>query len=233
MIGVYDYTVVLTYLGLMAGVYGMTRAVEGHYRMAILCLALCGLCDAFDGPIARTKKNRTDDQQSFGLQLDSLCDVICFGVFPAVISYMLGARYFLGGIAIGYYVLCSVIRLAFFNVYEGNRQRSADPGEKIFRGLPVTSISIILPLFFLLETLMSEKLFSFLLAILLFVVGTLFILDFKMKKPKKKQVFIMMGITGAAVLFILLFTRYKLPKSTPEDEIIDSIVAGELFDGGR
>lgn len=229
MIGFYDYTVILTYLGLMSGVYGMTQALEGHYRIAIACLAFCGLCDAFDGPVARTKKNRSDDQQSFGLQLDSLCDVICFGVFPALIAYMLGVRGFIGGIAIGYFVLCAVIRLAFFNVYESNRQHSENPGEKIFRGLPVTSVSVILPLFFLLETLMSEKLFSALLVLLLLLIGTLFILDFQLKKPKPKQMLIMIGVTAAAVIVIMLFTRYKLPKTVPETDIIEPIEIGDLF----
>lgn len=229
MIGFYDYTVILTYLGLMSGVYGMTQALEGHYRIAIACLAFCGLCDAFDGPVARTKKNRSDDQQSFGLQLDSLCDVICFGVFPALIAYMLGVRGFIGGIAIGYFVLCAVIRLAFFNVYESNRQHSENPGEKIFRGLPVTSVSVILPLFFLLETLMSEKLFSALLVLLLLLIGTLFILDFQLKKPKPKQMLIMIGVTAAAVVVIMLFTRYKLPKAVPETDIIEPIEIGDLF----
>lgn len=83
MLGFYDYTVVLTYISLAVSVFGMTRALEGDFKVAILCLALSGLCDMFDGKIARTKKNRTEDEKKFGIQIDSLCDVGCFGVFPA------------------------------------------------------------------------------------------------------------------------------------------------------
>ena len=90
MIGVYDYTVVLTYVSLAISVTGIMFAFNGHFRIAILCLALSGLCDMFDGKIARTKKDRTDDEKAFGIQIDSLCDVICFGVFPALICYLLG-----------------------------------------------------------------------------------------------------------------------------------------------
>ena len=79
MIGFYDYTVVLTYISLMCSVFGITQAIGGHYRTAIICLALSGLFDMFDGKIARTKKNRTDDEKLFGVQIDSLCDVVCFG----------------------------------------------------------------------------------------------------------------------------------------------------------
>ncbi len=89
MIGFYDYTVVLTYISLMSSVFGMTQAIEGRYKTAIVCLAISGLCDMFDGKIARTKKNRTYDEKLFGVQIDSLCDVICFGAFPAVICYVL------------------------------------------------------------------------------------------------------------------------------------------------
>ena len=85
MIGFYNYTVILTYISLLSSVFGMTQAIHGHFKTAIFCLALSGLCDMFDGKIARTKKDRTDDEKSFGIQIDSLCDVVCFGAFPALI----------------------------------------------------------------------------------------------------------------------------------------------------
>ena len=72
LLGFYDYTVVLTYISLGISVFGITRALEGNFKIAIFCLALSGLCDMFDGKIARTKKNRTDDEKSFGIQIDSL-----------------------------------------------------------------------------------------------------------------------------------------------------------------
>ena len=56
MIGYYDYTVILTLVGLFSSVFGMTQAMDGHFRIAILCLAVSGFCDTFDGKIARTKK---------------------------------------------------------------------------------------------------------------------------------------------------------------------------------
>ena len=66
-IGFYDYTVVLTYLSLMSSVIGMTRAIHADYKTAVFCLALSGIFDAFDGRVARTKKNRTDDEKAFGI----------------------------------------------------------------------------------------------------------------------------------------------------------------------
>ena len=66
------------------------------------------------------KKDRTDDEKLFGIQLDSLCDVVAFGAFPAVICYCMGVRGSLGMLAIGFYCVCGVIRLAYFNVVETN-----------------------------------------------------------------------------------------------------------------
>ena len=96
----------------------------------------------FDGKVARTKKNRTDDEKLFGVQIDSLCDVICFGVFPALFCYFLGVRGILGVFAIAYYGICSVIRLAFFNVLETNRQRVEDGANKFYHGCFRKSIQL-------------------------------------------------------------------------------------------
>ncbi len=66
MIGFYNYTVILTYIGLMSSVLGMTQVFEGHYRAALLCLIISGTCDMFDGKIARAKKDRTKQEKVFG-----------------------------------------------------------------------------------------------------------------------------------------------------------------------
>ena len=115
-IGVYDYTVVLTYIGLMFSVFGMTQAIHSDYKMAIFCLAMSGICDTFDGRIARTKKNRTEDEKSFGIQLDSLCDVVCFGIFPALICYLLGVRGTLGLAIVFFYCTCAVFLILLHGV---------------------------------------------------------------------------------------------------------------------
>ncbi|MBQ7093379.1 MAG: CDP-alcohol phosphatidyltransferase family protein, partial [Clostridia bacterium] len=137
LIGFYDYTVILTYISLISSVYGMTQAIHGDYKEAIFCLAFSGICDAFDGRVARSKKNRTADERAFGIQLDSLCDVICFGVYPALICYLLGVRGTIGLAIVFYYCLCAVIRLAFFNVMEEKRQKTEGGANKVYRGLPV------------------------------------------------------------------------------------------------
>lgn len=96
MLGVYDYTVILTYISLWISIGGMMLSLNGHLDLAVLCLALSGLCDMFDGKIARTKKDRTEIEKRFGIQIDSLCDIVCFGVGPAIICYCMGMNGIVG-----------------------------------------------------------------------------------------------------------------------------------------
>lgn len=207
LIGVYDYTVILTYISLLSSLLGMTNAIRGDFRGAVLCLAFSGLCDAFDGRIARTKKNRTDDEKNFGIQLDSLCDVICFGVLPALICYLLGLDGVLGMCIVCLYCICAVIRLAFFNVLEGKRQQTEGGSNKIYRGLPVTSISVILPVVYFLRPLMPEAVFTAALALTLAVVGFLFVLDFRLRKPGLKTVLLLIATAAAAIGLLSLLGR--------------------------
>ena len=67
-IGFYDYTVILTYLSLISSVFGMTQAIHGDYKEAVFCLVLSGICDAFDGRVAHSKKNRTADTRPHTLR---------------------------------------------------------------------------------------------------------------------------------------------------------------------
>ena len=171
MLGFYDYTTVLTYLSLLSACTGivLSLAGQGHPYMACFCLLFCGFCDAFDGTVARSKKNRTDDEKAFGIQLDSLCDVISFGVFPAFLCYCLGTDGAFGLIFMAMYATCAVIRLAFFNVLEAKRQQTEGGATKTYRGLPVTSISFILPLTFWLLDLMFSMAAAVALAIPFFM----------------------------------------------------------------
>lgn len=226
MIGFYDYTVILTYMSLLCSVFGITQAIDGRFRTAIVCLALSGLFDMLDGKVARTKKNRTSDQKLFGIQIDSLCDVICFGVFPTILCYILGVRGILGGIVIGYYCVCSVIRLGFFNVLETNRQMKEDGANKYYHGLPITSITIILPLVFLLSFVISLHAFKWVLLSMLFIVATLFILNFKLRKPTNKQLIAMVIIVAFIVSIILLYSDYRIRHRVVKEEAL----INELFE---
>lgn len=181
MIGFYDYTVLLTYAGLLCAVFGIFQAIDGFYINAIFCLGGTLFCDMMDGKVARTKRNRTKREALFGMQIDSLCDLVSFGVFPAVLCYSMGLRDWLGLLMIGYYCLCCVIRLGYFNVMELEKE---DGKQTVYHGLPAVGLAVLLPTACMVRLWIPETVFLWLLRVMLPIFGTLYILDFKVNKPK-------------------------------------------------
>ncbi len=200
MIGFYDYTVWMTYVSLLSSVAGVFLAAFGHVRWALACLALSGLLDAFDGKVARTKKDRTEAQKAFGVQLDSLCDIVCFGVLPIVICFHLGMHTFVGMVILALYVLAGLIRLAWFNIRADEPPRS--DGRKYYQGLPITSIAVILPVFYAVGTL-APTFFILGLPVVMLITGVLFILRFPFRKPTTRELLILIALMGLVILYIL------------------------------
>ena len=208
MIGFYDYTVVLTYISFISAVSGIFCATSSHLRWAIFFLAFSGLCDMFDGKIARTKKNRTEDQKSFGIQIDSLCDIVCFGVLPIVICYRLGMDRIYSMMILALYGLAGLIRLGYFNVMEAKRQAQEEGARKYYQGLPITSMAIALPILFVVSPLFpTHSAFVVVLHIAVTLVGFLFIFNFKLRKPSVKQVFLIVAVVAAVVAVIVFAWR--------------------------
>ena len=209
MIGFYDYTVILTYLSLLSAVTGIGLAVARHPLLAILCLMFSGLCDMFDGKIARTKKNRTEDEKRFGIQIDSLSDIVCFGVAPAVLCYCFGMRGIVGVAILMFYVLAGLIRLAWFNVMEEHRQEETSEKRECYQGLPITSMAIALPIVVVLKPFLGCE-FMLALHVVMLVVGILFITNFKLKKPKNVTMGTIVAVVAMAVIAILVrhYMRY-------------------------
>lgn len=225
MIGVYDYTVILTYLSLLSGASVIIVCLKGigHPYLGMFFLLFSGLCDTFDGKVARSKKNRTEREKRFGIQIDSLSDLVAFGVLPACIGiamlrcsleyttlpniYMirlqerpLFTQVILTVIA-ALYVLAAMIRLAYFNVLEEEDENRDENGQKIYLGLPVTSAALIFPAVLLLHVFSNVDL-TLLYFVVLVVVGFLFLSKIHIKKPQNKEIALMIGF--GALEFIVL-----------------------------
>jgi len=199
MIGFYDYTVVLTYLGLISGVIGIIEALSlENPLIAVICLMVSGACDMFDGKVARTKKNRTVEQKDFGIQIDSMCDLICFGVLPVCIGISLGIKSVTGFVFMILYILAAIIRLSFYNVMEKIRQTETDDVREYYRGLPVTSVAIIIPVLYLMRFRLANH-FNLIFQSMMLCIAVLFVLDIKVKKPDKKTM-ILLCIFGVLVV---------------------------------
>ena len=203
MLGFYDYTVILTYLGALFGLLGISMSLGGCFRGTMLCMAAALICDTLDGMVARRKKNRTRQEMLFGIQIDSLCDLVSFGLCPAVMFYMLGMRSAWDMALLGVYCLCCVIRLGYFNVLA----QEAELGTKgDFHGLPVVCLDVMIPAVYLLFRLTGNCLWILRAAAAVF--GFLYILDFPVKKPVLWK-FAAMGVV-VLVPMVILFIWFRV-----------------------
>ncbi len=226
MIGFYDYTVILTYFSLLSAVTGIVVSLSGvgHPYYGCFFLLFCGLCDAFDGKVARTKKGRTRREMDFGIQIDSLSDLVAFGVLPACIgTAMIRISPFLTGLIEGMpvrwevasgrfllhaglvlYVLAAMIRLAYYNVTEQERQETESGVRQSYLGLPVTAAALIFPLVLLLQYITRADITLAYLGVAL-LTGVLFISPFHVRKPGMRGVMTMVAVGAVEFLLILLW----------------------------
>lgn len=200
MIGFYNYTVILTYIGTICGFVGITYMANGNLKMALIFLMIAGFCDMFDGKIASTMK-RTKPEKRFGIQIDSLSDLICFGVLPAFIVSRCSDVPVVRVIVPALYMLCALIRLAWFNVDEEERQDREDGGRELYMGLPVTTSALLVPMFISAIKLLKLPI-SYVAPAVLLVIAVAFITPFHVKKPgwAGKIAMVIFGIAGLVLV---------------------------------
>ena len=200
-------------MSLVSSVLGMFFAmgIKGdiHPEYAIICLMISGLCDMFDGKVARTKKNRSENEKKFGIQIDSLCDAVCFGVLPSIIGYSVGMNSWCDVPVLVMFPLCAVIRLAYFNVVEEERQKQTSEVRKTYEGLPVTSVALIIPLLYSFHKDIGSKWFPTIYGFTLFIIAIAFITRFKIKKPTMKTMLTFIGIGFIELVWMLYKTKTR------------------------
>ncbi len=148
-----DLPNVCSLVGLLCAVLGLYFAVLKNFPAAIMGMIWAVLFDWGDGIIARKIKGRTDDQRAFGGQLDSLIDMVSFGICPAVflLSYGNFSPWFLPGAFV--IVATSAIRLSYFNVF-GLVDNST------YMGIALDNNVIIFAFIFLFEGFFNPTVFS-------------------------------------------------------------------------
>lgn len=194
-IGYFNLANFITLTGLAASVAACFMAIGGNIQIAVMLLMLSGVCDCFDGQVARMKKDRAQAEKVFGVQIDTVSDMVSFGVTPAVILFSMG-RYnilpVLGNnkfllvctcLVLIFYVICAGIRLAYFNTLEITKRE--ETGEKIFVGLPVPFSAIVYPVLFLLAAVLPipPHISAAVLVVVYLITALAFIGNFTIKKP--------------------------------------------------
>ena len=169
-IGVYNPSIILTYISVFCSIFGLgqlalfneTNSID-IMSLCMVLLAVAGVCDMFDGRVARMCK-RTEKEKEFGIQLDSLADTVSFVVFPAIM-FIFMCRFHLGSIIVAcFYAFAGIMRLGWFNV-------TAEENKGYFFGLPVTFAALIFPAFHLVAQFAHLSVRDYVYQILYAIIG--------------------------------------------------------------
>lgn len=200
MIGFYDYTVILTYLSLLSGTTGIMLCLNGvgHPYLGMFFLLFSGLCDTFDGKVARTKKNRTEQMKKFGIQIDSLSDLVAFGVLPACI-----------GISLLRYAI-HIPGLSGFTCYILSNYQKPATYILTFVAVLYVLAALIFPAVLLLHLLLRADLTLLYFGVMI-VTGFLFLFRFHIKKPQNRGIAILI-IFGAIEFIILILALLHIKR---------------------
>lgn len=179
---------IVTYIGLILAIIGIWLCYIDRINVAIICIIVCGICDGFDGTIARILR-KTDDN-GFGIQLDSLVDIISSGILPIVICYSMGFNGIINTVAYAFFIIMGVTRLAYYNV-------AGREDKENFTGVPITASTIVLPIIY--YFFKHENVFM----VALLGLGCLYVTPIKIKKLSLKEK-IALSITGIIVIIALI-----------------------------
>jgi len=150
----------ITILAICAGLTGVRLAFEGRYELAVGMVLLAAFLDGVDGRVARLMKATS----KFGAQMDSLADIVNFGVAPALVSYiyLLDQARSLGWIAALIYAIAAGLRLARFNVMD-EREKKAKWQSEFFVGVPAPAgaMLVLLPVYLGFLGVEPTKLFAY------------------------------------------------------------------------
>jgi len=198
--GVYILPNLITTGSLFAGFYGIVASMNGKYDVAAWFILISAVFDALDGKVARL----TNTTSQFGVEYDSLADLVAFGVAPAILMYTWALQPFgkLGWLAAFLYVVCGALRLARFNVQVETVE------SKNFIGLPIPAaasmVAACVLLFYHLGGSGTIRMVSVLL--LIYILAVLMVSNVKyysFKDPEllKKRPF---GILVSAIVLIIV-----------------------------
>ena len=187
-----DLPNICSLLGLLSAVTGIYFAIQGNFQAAMIGVLWAVLFDWYDGIIARKMKGRTKVQGVFGAQLDSMIDIVSFGILPAIILLSYGNYniWFLPGAFV--IIAASAIRLTYFNVY-------GLIDSKTYKGFPLDNNVLLLALVFLFEGFFTHSTFSIIIYTLLMLLSVLNLSSIPTPKFKGKWVY-------ALVAYVLIMT---------------------------
>ncbi len=227
--GIYVLPNLITSASLFAGFYSIAKTYTGQFEQSAIAIIAGVICDGLDGRVARMTRTTT----RFGVEYDSLADLVTFGVAPAFLVYGWALSPFgrWGWLAAFLYLICGALRLARFNV----QVNTVEKGK--FNGLPIpaaaTFVSAMIILFYYFQGGGSFKHFGVLLSIYVLaflMVSTVKYDSFKDLEPFRKRpfntlvVFIFLGLLFLAEPQVMIFTViFAYIISGPVGEVVRAV----------
>jgi CDP-diacylglycerol--serine O-phosphatidyltransferase len=188
-----DLPNVCSLAGLLCALLGIYFSVLQHFSVAVIAMIWAVLFDWGDGIIARNMKGRTEKQGEFGGQLDSLIDIVSFGICPAV--FLLSYGHFSGWYLPGAFVIVATaaIRLSYFNVF-GLVDSST------YKGLALDNNVILFAFIFLFERFFSSGIFSIILYVMFMILAGFNLSSLRTPKFSGAWVYVLTGYTVTLTL---------------------------------
>ncbi|MDH5474535.1 MAG: CDP-alcohol phosphatidyltransferase family protein [Cyclobacteriaceae bacterium] len=189
-----DLPNICSLLGLMSAVTGIFFAIQGIFEAAIISMLWAVLFDWYDGIIARKMKGRTETQGVFGAQLDSMIDIVSYGILPSIILLSYGNYniWFLPGAFI--IIASSAIRLSYFNVY-------GLIDSKTYKGFPLDNNALTLAIMFLFESYFSQATFSIIIYTFMMLLSGLNLSSIRTPKFGGKWIYVL-------ITYVLVMTSF-------------------------
>jgi len=205
--GIYILPNLITTASLFAGFYAIIEAINGSFEFAAILVLISLILDGLDGRVARM----TQSSSNFGVQYDSLADLVAFGVAPALIVYFWALKPYgrYGWVAAFLFVVCGALRLARFNVQIGD----IDP--KYFNGLPIpaaaTMVSTAILMYYELGEWAPNR--HVLILVMIYCLSFLMVSNVKYYSFKKFNLFQRKPfpvLVGAVLLFLVIAIEPKI-----------------------
>ena len=200
MLGYWNKSVYITYLGAFVATLGFLLMIkEGNADYAFVGMIIAAVCDMFDGKVARHMK-RSEEEKDFGVQIDSLADIVCFIAIPALTLFFMGMHEYYQIVLLALYVVCGIVRLAYFNVAMSDKDKAIS----FYQGLPVPlSVPIFGIVWLLLKIVDFDA--TIVYTILLPIVGLLHISKIRMKKYTGNSFYLIVSLIAIIAIILGLF----------------------------
>lgn len=200
----------ITVLAICAGMSALRFAILGHWQGAVLAVLIAGVLDGLDGRMARLLKGSS----KFGAELDSLSDIVCFGVAPAVIMYtwVLGDVKGIGWLVALIFTTAMALRLARFNTMSEEAEDNDAERRDYFAGLPAPASAALalwpMILYFLTDMeFLRNPVFCIIYMGVIAALTVSSVPTFSFKKLNIKREFVLFYLLGISILATLLVTH--------------------------